>query len=66
MTIKTNFLEYHTRAQKRMFKQKLNYVANVFPSVAEIYTELSLDAAAAAHPETQERLCLIFGVRKDS
>lgn len=53
--------EYHTRAQRKMFKDKLTNVANILPSVAElIYTELCIDGAAANHPEMQQRLRLIF------
>lgn len=55
------FREFHTRAQKKMFKERLQHVAKVLPSVADlIYKELSLDASAALHPDTQERLRLIF------
>lgn len=53
--------EYHTRAQKQLFKERLQNVACVLPSVADlIYKELTLDAATANHPATQERLRLIF------
>ena len=53
--------EFHTRAQKTAFKQKLRNVTHVLPSVADmIYKELTLDASTANHPETQERLRLIF------
>ena len=53
--------EYHTRCQRQVFKAKLKNVVRVLPSVADlIYKELTLDASAATHPETQERLQLIF------
>lgn len=53
--------EYHTRAQRRMFRENLKNVASVLPSVANlIYQELALDSSAAVHPVTQERLSLIF------
>lgn len=53
-TRRPNFQEIHTRAQKRMFKEKLNNVFKVLPAVADlIYKELSHDAAAAAHPDTK-------------
>lgn len=51
---------YHTRAQKRYFKQKLENIASIKPAVADlIYKELALDASAASHPEILERLNLI-------
>ena len=53
--------EFHTRAQRYYFKERLANVAKVLPSVADmIYTELCLDNTKAAHPETQHRLRLIF------
>lgn len=53
--------EFHTRAQRRHFKEKLKNVASVLPSVSDmIYKELTLDASAANNPITQERLRLIF------
>lgn len=60
-TVRPNLKEYHTRAQRRLFKEKLKNVASVLPSVANlIYQELALDFSAAEHPVTQERLRLIF------
>lgn len=59
--VRPQLKEYHTRAQRQLFKAKLNNVAKILPSVADlIYKELTLDASAAAHPDTQERLRLIF------
>ena len=59
--VRPQLKEYHTRAQRRMFKQSLSNLATVQPSVADlIYKELALDASAAEHPETQERLRLIY------
>ena len=56
-----NLQEFHTRAQRRLFKEKLKNVASVLPTVSDlIYKELTLDATVAAHPVTQERLRLIF------
>ncbi|XP_033647591.1 uncharacterized protein LOC117307057 [Asterias rubens] len=53
--------EFHTRAQRRVFKSKLANVAKVEPCVAEmIYTELCIDGKKALHPVTQHRLHLIF------
>ena len=58
---KHKFQEFHTRAQKRGFKEKLNNVVRVSQSTADfIYKELTLDASVANHPDTQERLRLIF------
>ncbi|XP_052798704.1 uncharacterized protein LOC128230468 isoform X1 [Mya arenaria] len=52
--------EFHTRAQKRYFKQKLQNIANIKPGVVDfIYKELAMDASQVSHPETQERLRLI-------
>ena len=60
-TVRPKLKEYHTRAQRRMFREKLKNVASVLPSVANlIYQELALDSSAAEHPVTQERLRLIF------
>ena len=59
--VRPQLKEYNTKAQRRFFKAKLKNVAHVLPSVADlIYKELTLDASAAAYPETQERLRLIF------
>lgn len=59
--IKPKLKEFHTRAQRRLFKEKLKNVASVLPSVADmIYKELTLDASVAAHPVTEERMRLIF------
>ena len=53
--------ECHTRAQKALFRERLQNLTHVMPSVADlIYKELTLDAATAAHPTTQERLRRIF------
>ncbi|VDH89562.1 Hypothetical predicted protein [Mytilus galloprovincialis] len=60
-TVRPKLKEYHTRAQRRMFRENLKNVASLLPSVANlIYQELALDASAAEHPVTQERLRLIF------
>lgn len=57
----TQLKEFHTRAQRRMFKERLYNVAHVLPSVADlIYAELCVDGASSSHPETQQRLRLIF------
>ncbi|XP_070559193.1 uncharacterized protein [Ptychodera flava] len=59
--IKGRFKEYHTRSQRKLFRKRLNNITGVLPSVADfIYKELALDASTASHPETQQRLRLIF------
>ena len=58
--VRPHLLERHTRAQRRLFKEKLSNLVKVSPSVSEfIYKELALDGTAAAHPVTEERLRLI-------
>ena len=59
--MKPQLKEYHTRAQKRAFKEKLKNVAAVSPSVVNLlFSELTLDASTASHPDMQQRLRLIF------
>lgn len=59
--VKDQHPEFHTRSQRRMFKEKLKNLANIQPAVADlIYKELALDATVVSHPETQQRLRLIF------
>ena len=56
-----HLLVFHTRQMKKIFRHKLGNVVSVQPAVADfIYKEVSLDSATAAHPETQERIRLIF------
>ena len=56
------FLEFHTRAHRCLFKEKLKNVANVLPTLADmIYQELTLDAASASHPITQEIMTPFWG-----
>jgi len=44
-----------------LFKERLRNVASVLSSVAElIYKKLSMDQATLSHPDTQERLGLVF------
>lgn len=53
--------EYHTRSQRALFRERLQNVTHILPSVADfIYKELTLDASTARHPSTMERLRLIF------
>ena len=59
--VRPHLKEFHTRQQRRLFKNRLKNVASVLPSVADlIYKELTLDASVSSHPATQERLRLIF------
>ena len=59
--VRPQLKEFHTRAQRQMFKQSLSNLATVKPSVADlIYKELTLDASAAEHPDTAKRLRLIY------
>ncbi|WAQ96968.1 hypothetical protein MAR_029658 [Mya arenaria] len=52
--------EFHTRYQKRYFKQKLSNIATLKPSVVDfIYKELALDASQVSNPEMEQRLRLI-------
>ncbi|XP_078662871.1 uncharacterized protein LOC144906461 isoform X3 [Branchiostoma floridae x Branchiostoma belcheri] len=60
-TIRPRLPQIHTRQMLRHFKQHLSNIAHIAPSVADlIYKELALDEAAASHPETQQRLKLVF------
>lgn len=53
--------EFHTRSQRKHFKEMLSHVAGVEPSVVDlIYKELAMDASIADNPETQKRIRLIF------
>lgn len=43
--------EYHTRAQRTQFKDKLNNIAKLSPALLEfIYKELAMDNSVAIHP----------------
>lgn len=58
--VRPQLQEFHTRAQKKQFKNKIKNIAKLTESVADfIYKELALDASTAAHPITQERLRVI-------
>ncbi|XP_041378644.1 uncharacterized protein LOC121390784 [Gigantopelta aegis] len=57
--MRNNLKEFHTRTQRRLFKEKPKNVACILPSVADVlYKELALDATA--HPSTQKRIRFIF------
>ncbi|KAI8503983.1 hypothetical protein Bbelb_180510 [Branchiostoma belcheri] len=59
--IRPSLPQIHTRQMCRQFKQQLSNIAHVAPSVADlIYKELAMDESTATHPETQQRLKLIF------
>lgn len=46
---------------KRNLKQQLANIASISPSAAEfIYQSLAIDSSVASHPDTQQRLRLIF------
>ena len=64
--IKPHLQEVHTREQKKQFKEHLNNIVNVSPSIAEfIYTELNIDAATASNPSMAARLHLIYDGETD-
>lgn len=55
-----NLNEFHTRQQKKEFKEKIAYIANISPAVRDyIYRNLTMDASAANNPVLQDRLRLI-------
>lgn len=59
--IKPSLPEYHTRLMKRQFKLKLSNIASVQPAIADmIYKELTLDPSVVSHPDTVQRIRLIF------
>lgn len=52
-------LEYHTRLQKRYFKQKLRNFVNLKGSVIDfMYKELALDASQVSNPEMKRLISL--------
>ena len=52
---------FHTHQMKKSFKCKVQNVTTLSPSIVDlIYKELALDSSAAFHPDTQQRLKLIF------
>ena len=49
--------EFHTRAQRRQFKRRIENVGKVDPTLLDvIYKEFALDATVANHPETETRI----------
>ena len=58
--LKPQLKEFHTRAQRKLFKSKLSNIANIQPALVDfIYSELSLDASTMNHPDMMHRLRLI-------
>ena len=58
--LKPQLKEYHTRAQRNLFKAKLSNISKLQPAMVDfIYSELSLDASTVNHPDMQHRLRLI-------
>lgn len=56
-TARPRLQEFHTRAQRRQFKEQMKNVASVLPSISDmIYKELTLNATVALHPVIQKRL----------
>ncbi|MES9904556.1 MAG: hypothetical protein ABW168_18000, partial [Sedimenticola sp.] len=61
LKVQSQFPEYHTRFMKRQFKQRLENVASIQPALLDmIYKDLTLDATTVSHPDTQQRLRMIF------
>ena len=53
--------EFHTREQRKEFRQKLNNIAQVSPKVSDfLYQELTLDASSSNDNDIQHRLKLIY------
>ena len=58
---KAKFREFHTRDQRKMFKEGLSNCASVLPAVSDfIYKDLALDASQSSHPATHDRIEMIF------
>lgn len=59
--IRPQLKEFHTRAQKAAFKEKVNNKTQISPAVREfIYRYLTGDSSAPFHPVMQQRLRLIW------
>ena len=59
--LRPNFKEVHTRAQKNVFKTRVNNIARIQPSLLEvIYQELALDSSVTNHPTTSQRIRAMF------
>ncbi|XP_062616566.1 uncharacterized protein LOC134278262 [Saccostrea cucullata] len=59
-TARSEMQEYHTREMKKGFKEKINNITTLSPSVVEyIYKELAFDGSQTTNPIMQERLRLI-------
>ena len=58
--IRLSLQEFHTRAQRKRFTDKVDNIAALASALKEfLYKELANDASAADDPEMQERLRLI-------
>ena len=52
--------EFHTRARRREFKEKLSNIVSVSPAVRDyFYKEMTMDASADTNPVMQERVRLM-------
>lgn len=59
-TARSEIQEFHTREMKKTFKEKINNIISLSPSVIEyIYKELAFDGSQTTNPVMQERLRLI-------
>lgn len=57
---RSNMVEFHTRAMKKHFKEKMNNITSMNPSILEfMYKELTLDRSKETNPAMQERLRII-------
>ena len=55
--VRPKLKEFHTRAQRNEFKQKIKNVAKINSTLLDIiYKELALDASFANHPDTETRI----------
>ena len=55
--MRADFKEYHTRAEKRLFKKSVKNLCSVNGGVLEeIYKLLALDSSASSHPATGQRI----------
>ena len=59
--MRSDFKEYHTRAEKRLFKKSVKNLCSVNGGVLEeIYKLLALDSSASSHPATGQRIRAIM------
>lgn len=56
----SNIVEFHTRAMKKHFKEKVNNITSMNSSILEfMYKELTLGGSKETNPAMQERLRII-------